>query len=219
MALVSKSPNRHFKTNSPFNYEQAGWVVEKCAGLESLTVVRRAFRFKFSPRKPAAIPHLNAFQRLVERFRMVAATRPCVRSGRQLMTPGEMEQVRDFFRKNATVHARQACEEFKMSIEKVLKILILSWPPSIEVQRSRAEVPSALARIQSRPILPGFLVLDPSFESRGRIGAGNNQRTEKGRGGLRQNINEEQMRKMVRHTQRRAEPCVAERRCYFEHFL
>ena len=79
------------------------------------------------------IPHLNAFQRLVERFRMVAATRPCVRSGRQPMTPDEMEQVKDFFRKNATADAGQACEELKMSIGKVLKILILSWPPSIEV--------------------------------------------------------------------------------------
>ena len=118
MALVSKSPNRHFKTNSPFNYEQAGWVVEKCAGLESLTVVRRAFRLKFSPRKPAAIPHLNAFQRLVDRFRMVAATRPCVRSGCQPMTPGEMEQVRDFFRKMSQLMLSRRAKSLKCPLER-----------------------------------------------------------------------------------------------------
>ena len=61
MALVSKSPIRHFKANSPFNTEQAGWIVKKFAEVKSLTAVRQAFRLKFFPRKPATVPRLNAF--------------------------------------------------------------------------------------------------------------------------------------------------------------
>ena len=131
MTLVPKSPNRHFKVNSPFNNEQAGWIVERFAELKSLTAVRRAFRLKFSPRKPKAVPRLNVFQRLVDRFRTVAATRPCVPSGRHPTTAAEVEQVKDFFLRNPTVHVRQASNELKMSIGKVWKILrrSLGWKP------------------------------------------------------------------------------------------
>ena len=66
---------------------------------------------------------------------MVAATRPCVRSGRQPMTPGEMEKVKDFFRKNATAHARQACEELKMSIGKGMED-----PDSVMIGLPRSKV-------------------------------------------------------------------------------
>ena len=59
---------------------------------------------------------------------------------------------------------------------------------SIEVQRSDhlARKCQSLTRIQSRPVLPGFLVLAPSYGLRGGIRAGNSPRTEEGRGGLRQ---------------------------------
>ena len=61
MTLVSKSPIGHFKANSPFNNEQAGVIVKKFPELKSLTAVRQAFRLMFFPRKPAAVPRLNAF--------------------------------------------------------------------------------------------------------------------------------------------------------------
>ena len=95
MAWVSKSPIRHFKANSLFNNEQAGWIVKKFPEVKNLTAVRRAFRLKLFPRKPSAVPRLNVFfQRLVERFRTVAATRQCVPNGRQPMTPGDVGKRR-----------------------------------------------------------------------------------------------------------------------------
>ena len=76
--------------------------MEKFAELKGLTLVRRAFRLEFFPRKSTGVPRLTAFQRLVGRFKTVAATRPCVPSRRHPTTAGEVEQVKDFFQKNTS---------------------------------------------------------------------------------------------------------------------
>ena len=98
-----RSPKRSFRLNSPFSTEQCAFVIFEYGRLQSLKLVQREFRKKYFPKNPREVPRLNAFHRLVERFKKDAAVRPKVTPGKvlkwkayrphlvQVLSPANME--------------------------------------------------------------------------------------------------------------------------------
>ena len=131
MASFPCSPNRRFKSNSPFSREQASWIVLKYGELKSMTRVRRAFRLHFMSDRHREVPTKTAFHRLVRRFKMTGSLRPITSPGRAQPTADEVKKVEQFFTKNPTAHVREASRQLRMSFGKVWRILrkTLKWKP------------------------------------------------------------------------------------------
>ena len=63
------SPNRRFRKNSPFNGEQAAFILTKYEQSKSIKEVQRAFRKGFYPKNLCEAPNILAFTRNMQRFK------------------------------------------------------------------------------------------------------------------------------------------------------
>ena len=131
MPSTPMSPERRFQSNSPFTKDQSTWVILQSDKLKTLSAVRRAFRLKFFPKNPKQVPKLEAFRRIIKRFKDSGSVRPIVSPGRLSPTTEEVKKVEDFFKERPQAHVRLAAEHLGMSFGKVWKILRknLKWRP------------------------------------------------------------------------------------------
>ena len=110
MMAPVRSPKRSFRLNSPFSTEQCAFVIFEYGRLQSLKLVQREFRKKYFPKNPREVPRLNAFHRLVERFKKDAAVRPKVTPGPPETSAEDVQRVKSFFQRKKKAHIRQAVQ-------------------------------------------------------------------------------------------------------------
>ena len=88
------------RKNSPFSKDESTFIIFQFGKLESLTAVRRAFRTKFSPTNPKAVPNLKAFQRIEDRFVKSGSIKPQASTGRIGYSDEDVQRVKTFFQDN-----------------------------------------------------------------------------------------------------------------------
>ena len=119
-----RSPNRHFRKNSPFNGKQAAFILSKYEELKSIKEVQRAFRKEFSPKKPREVLNILAFTRIIKRFKEESALRPRVPAGRSSESlRNNIDAVKLFFEQNPKCHIREAARVLGLSCGSICKIL------------------------------------------------------------------------------------------------
>ena len=119
-----RSPNRRFRKNSPFNGEQAAFILTKYEQSKSIKEVQRAFRKGFYPKNPREVPNILAFTRIMQRFKEESALRPQVPAGRSSEPlRNNIEAVKKIFEQNPKCHIREAARVLGLSYGAIWKIL------------------------------------------------------------------------------------------------
>ena len=94
-----RRPNRRFRKNSPFNGEQAAFILIKFEQSKSIKEVQRAFRKGFYTKNLREVPNILAFTRIMQRFKEESALRPQVPAGRSSEPlRNNIEAVKKIFR-------------------------------------------------------------------------------------------------------------------------
>ena len=124
-----RSPRKGFRVDSPFSKEQSAFIIFEFGRLQSLKLVQREFRKKYFPQNPRQVPRLNAFLRLVDRFKKEAAVRPKVTHRSPQISDADVQRVKSFFQRNKKAHIRQAVQEMNLSFGTIWRILrkVLKW--------------------------------------------------------------------------------------------
>ena len=111
-----RSPNHRFRKNSPFNGEQAAFILTKYEQSKSVEEVQRAFRKGFYPNNPREVPNILGFTRIMQRFKEKSALRPQVPAGRSSEPlRNNIEAVKKFFEQNPKCHIREAARALGLS--------------------------------------------------------------------------------------------------------
>ena len=146
-----RSPNRHFRKNSPFNGKQAAFILSKYEEFKSIKEVQRAFRKEFYPKKPRQVPNILAFTRILKRFKEESALRPRVPAGRSSEPlRNNIDAVKKNFEQNPKCHIREAARVLGLSYGSIWRILRknLKWKayrPHLTQCLSPANMESRLA--------------------------------------------------------------------------
>ena len=109
------SPNRCFRKNSPFNGQQAAFILTEYVQSKSIKEVQRKFRKEFYPNNPREVPNILAFTRILKRFQEESALRPQVPAGRSSEPlRNNIQAVKKIFEQNLKCHIREAARVLKL---------------------------------------------------------------------------------------------------------
>ena len=125
--MTEAPPPRHFNKCSPFNQEQATFIVFKFGELQSIKRTQRAFRMKFFPKHPRRVPDILAFRRILDRFKNHATVKPQqATTGKRIITEQEVQRVKrvkKYFEDQPEAHIRQAVDTLQLSYGTIWRIL------------------------------------------------------------------------------------------------
>ena len=118
-----RSPSRHFRKNSPFNGQQASFIIVKYKQSKS-NKVKRVFRKEFYPKALRKVSNILAVTSILKHFKEETALRPQAPAGRSSEPlQYNIQTVKIYFEQNPKCHVRQAARVLDLSYGVIWKIL------------------------------------------------------------------------------------------------